>query len=195
MDAHTKYSDAATILCDEYRSFDEYSEIGSEPSFETFSVKLELEALYECWTVAYHKRIYKPYTGLRFLGVPLFELMELRDSYIVSVRKDLQSSQAHLASTYESERRGRCYAQKLACRMWTLPWKVQDVIYNLLGRENRQWSVVVLSRARGTETADPTPGFRRHVKQYQLVLCSKLDQGFTRHSLTSQPPPNTTPYK
>lgn len=49
--------------------------------------------------------------------------------------------------------------------MRTLLWKVRNVISKLLGRENRQWSVIELSKSRGIETADQRP-----VTQYQVVL-------------------------
>jgi len=95
--------------------------------------------------------------------------MELRDSRSVHAR-DRETSQADLASIYESERRGRFHAQKLAFRLRTLPQKVRDVISGLLGRGNQNWNVVVLSKARGRETAGGRRRFWGQVRQYQIVL-------------------------
>lgn len=98
-------------------------------------------------------------------------LMELRDSQSVHVR-DLHFSQADLASAYESERRGRFYAQKLAFRTRALPRKVRNVLSGLLDRGDQNWKVVVLSRDRGGESAEQRPRFWRQVRQYQIVLRS-----------------------
>jgi hypothetical protein len=95
--------------------------------------------------------------------------MELRDSYIIDVSKS-HYSQARLASTYELERRGPFYAQKLASRLWILPRKVRGEISSLLGRESQNWTVVVLSQERDREIVDQRRGFHRHARLYQIVL-------------------------
>ena len=75
--------------------------------------------------------------------------------------KNLHFSQADLALSYESKRRGQFYAERLALRIRTCPQKVQDVISGLLGRGNQDWNVVVLSKELGMQ-----------VRQYQIVLRS-----------------------
>ena len=96
-------------------------------------------------------------------------LVELRGSQSVHAR-DLHFCQADFASAYESERRGRFHAQKLAFRIRTLPQKVRDVISGLVGRGNQNWDIVVLSKERGGGTVGERPRFWRQVRQYQVVL-------------------------
>lgn len=126
-----------------------------------------LGILYECWTIGYQKKTFKPYRGFWAFGFTMFELRGLSDSYVISVKKDVRSSQAHLALTYKSEKCRWLYSPKLAYRMQTLPRKVQNVMSELLRHEDRRWSAVVLSKSQSMEIAGQT------VKQYHLILRSQ----------------------
>ena len=130
---------------------------------------VRLADFYESWTIVYHKRTYRPRTGLRVHGFTLFTLLEPKHSRIVSVAQNLQWSQAHLTCTYELERRRRFYVQKLAYLTRMVPRKVQDAIDGLLKRGDRRWSLVMLSKARDMEKIDLK---RKNIQCYQLVLRS-----------------------
>jgi hypothetical protein len=128
----------------------------------TLTTAASPKAVYEYWTITYHT------TGIQLLGVTILELTDPKYSYVLSVKQDVQLSQAYLAAIHESERRGRFHGA-LKYRMMAFPPMVQRMITGVRERGGIQRSIVALSRVRGAQPAGTAS--LNHVKMLQLVLC------------------------